>query len=62
MIMDAYYTLNKKEWIDKTNKKHRDSVEKRFAEYFKKHQKEWNKISEQEKMVISNGVRQRSVQ
>lgn len=61
MIMDAYYTLNKKEWIDKTNKAYRDAVEKRFAEYYKKHKAEWDSISEQDKMIISNGVRTRSV-
>lgn len=61
MIMDAYYTLNKKEWVDKTNKAYRNDVEKRFAEYFKKHKDEWDSITEQEKMIISNGVRTRSV-
>lgn len=61
MIMDAYYTLNKKEWVDKTNQQYRDAVEKRFSEYFQKHKAEWNSIGEQDKMIISNGVRTRSV-
>ena len=61
MLFDAYYTMNKKEWIDKTNKAYRDAVEKRFAAYYKKHKKRWGKLSEQEKMLISNGVRTRSV-
>lgn len=61
MIFDAYYTMNKKEWIDKTNKSYRNAVEKRFAKYYVKHKDRWNKISEQEKMMISNGVRSRSV-
>ena len=61
MIMDAYYTLNKKEWVDKTNKAYRDAVEKRFSEYFQKHKAEWDSIGEQDKMIISNGVRTRSV-
>lgn len=61
MIFDSYYTMNKNEWIDKTNKGYRDSVEKRFAKYYKKHRDEWNSISENEKMIISNGVRSRSV-
>lgn len=61
MILDAYYTMNKKDWIEKTNKHYRDAVEKRFARYFRKHLPEWNKLSEQEKMQISNGVRTRSV-
>lgn len=61
MIFDAYYTMNKKEWIDKTNQAYRIAVERRFSKYFKKHKKMWNQLSEQEKMLISNGVRSRSV-
>ena len=61
MIFDAYYTMNKKEWIDKTHKDYRDAVEKRFADYYKKHFEMWDKLTEPEKMQISNGVRMRSV-
>lgn len=61
MIFDAYYTMNKKDWIDKTNKHYRDAVEKRFARYYRKHKKQWNAVSDQEKMMISNSVRTRSV-
>lgn len=61
MVFDAYYTMNKKEWIDKTNASYRNAVEKRFSEYFKKHLPKWNKLSEQEKMIISNNIRTRSV-
>lgn len=61
MIFDAYYTMNKKEWTDKTHKDYRDAVERRFSRYFKKHKKQWDTITEQEKMLISNGVRSRSV-
>lgn len=61
MILDAYYTMNKKEWTDKTHKDYRDAVEKRFSEYFAKHKDMWSGLSEQEKMMISNGVRSRSV-
>ena len=61
MLFDAYYTMNKKEWIDKTNKSYRDAVEQRFSRYYAKHKDRWNKLSEQEKMIISNGVRMRSV-
>ena len=61
MILDAYYTMNKKEWIDKTHKDYRDNVEARFAMYYKKHLSLWNKITEPDKMQISNGIRIRSV-
>lgn len=61
MLFDAYYTMNKKEWIDKTHRKYRQAVERRFSQYYKKHIKEWSAITEQEKMIISNGIRSRSV-
>ena len=61
MIMDAYYTMNKPEWINQENKEYRDSTEMHFASYFKKHRKKWDSASAQEKMLISNGIRNRSV-
>lgn len=61
MLFDAYYTMNKKEWTDKTNASYRDAVERRFAEYFAKHRETWERLTEQERMIISNGVRTRSV-
>lgn len=61
MIFDAYYTMNKKEWVEKTNKHYRDDVEARFAKYFKKHRHYWSDLKDGDKMMISNGVRTRSV-
>ena len=61
MIFDAYYTMNKPEWIDQENKEYRDKTEARFAEYFKKHKSLWDSVSPGDKMMISNGVRSRSV-
>lgn len=60
MVMDAYYTMNKPEWRDSTNAEYRDAVEKHFARYFAKHRKQYERLSEQEKMQISVAVRQRS--
>lgn len=62
MIFDAYYTMNKPEWINQENVEYRNNVEKRFAEYFKKHAEIWNGIPITDKMAISNSVRSRSVQ
>ena len=62
MIFDAYYTMNKSEWVNQENKEYRDATEKRFKEYFLKHEHIWNQVTDQEKMMISNGVRSRSVQ
>ena len=62
MIFDAYYTMNKSEWINQENKEYRDNTERRFKEYFEKHEMIWNQVSEQDKMMISNSIRSRSVQ
>ena len=61
IVFDAYYLMNKPEWIDQENKEYRDNTERRFGEYFRKHKDLWNGISETDKMAISNQVRTRSV-
>lgn len=61
MIFDAYYTMNKPEWINQENKQYRNMTEKRFADYFIKHKSLWNMTTENDKMIISNNVRSRSV-
>ena len=42
MIFDAYYLMNKPEWINHENKEYRDATEKHFAEYFMKNKKYWD--------------------
>lgn len=61
MIFDAYYTMNKPEWIDQENQEYRDSTEKHFAVWYKKHEDIWESIPINDKMMISNQVRSRSV-
>lgn len=61
MIFDAYYNMNKPEWINQENKEYRDNTEKHFAEYFKKHKKQWEQMPVQDKMQLSNSVRSRTV-
>ena len=61
MIFDAYYTMNKPEWINQVNKEYRDMTEKRFAKYYKDHKNMWNKLPISEKMQISQQIRGRSV-
>ena len=36
MIFDAYFTMNKDEWINQENKEYRSATEKRFKQYFVK--------------------------
>ena len=61
MIFDAYYTMNKPDWVNQENKEYRDDTERRFAEYFEKHKDLWDSISDADKMQISMMVRNRSV-
>ena len=62
MIFDAYYTMNKPEWIDMENQEYRNATEKHFSDYYKTHKKIWETFPYQEKMNISQGIRGRSVQ
>ena len=61
MVFDAYYTMNKPEWIDQENQQYRAATEKHFQGWFKKHKSLWNEIPANDKMIISNQVRSRSV-
>ena len=61
MVFDAYYTMNKPEWIDQENQEYRDMTEHHFAEWYRKHKELWDSVSENDKMQISNQVRTRSV-
>lgn len=61
MIFDAYYTMNKPDWINQDNKEYRTAVEKRFSDYYKKRHGLWNNVPTNDKMAISNSVRSRSV-
>ena len=61
MIFDAYYTMNKPEWINQENIEYRDATEKHFAEYFDRHRKDWERIPSADKMQISQGIRGRSI-
>lgn len=61
MVFDAYYTMNKPEWIDQENQQYRMATEKHFQGWLKKHKDLWDEIPIQDKMFISNQVRSRSV-
>jgi hypothetical protein len=37
MIYDAYFTMNKDEWLNQENKEYRYTTEKRFKEYWLKY-------------------------
>lgn len=61
MVFDAYYTMNKPEWINQENQQYRNMTENRFSQYFGKYESMWKNAPLQDKMQISNAVRSRSV-
>ena len=61
LVFDAYYTMNKPDWINQENKQYRYETEKYFAKYFARRKELWDAVSPQDKMQISNGVRTRSI-
>lgn len=61
LIFDAYYAMNKPEWVNQENQAYRDATERRFATYYTKHKAVWEGIPTNDKMMISNMVRSRSV-
>ena len=61
MIFDAYYTMNKPEWVDTLNGEYRQATECRFAAYYLKHRDLWDSLPPVNRMQISNVVRSRSV-
>ena len=62
MVFDAYYTMNKAEWVNQENRGYRDATELRFRDYFLSREQLWASVSDQDKMQISTGVRNRCVQ
>lgn len=62
MIYDAYFTMNKDEWINQENKEYRDNTELRFKEYYLKFKKLFNEISHDVKYQIVMRVKNRMFQ
>lgn len=62
MIYDAYYTMNKNEWINQENKDYRYNTEIRFKKYYLKFKSLFDTITEQSKNQIIVGIRNRFFQ
>ena len=58
---DAYYTMNKPDWINQENVDYRDSTERRFAAYFRKYRDIWDEVADKDKMRVGTNVRARNV-
>ena len=61
MFLNAYYTLNKPEWIYQANREYRDATERRFYDFFEKHYHQWERMDATERMKMSGAIRNRTV-
>lgn len=59
MVFDAYYTMNKKEWIDQENKEYRNTTEMRFKDYFLKFKDLFDNTPENIKAQIISSIKNR---
>jgi len=59
MIYDAYFTMNKKEWMDQENQEYRYKTEKRFKEYYLEFKILFDLISIEAKTQIIMGIKNR---
>lgn len=62
MIYDAYFTMNKNEWINQENKEYRDATEKRFAKYYQDHKILFDALPIGIRAQILQGLRNRFYQ
>lgn len=52
IFYEAYFTMNKKEWIDQENQQYRDSTEKRFCKFYDEFLEYYNTVPEETKLAI----------
>ena len=62
MIYDAYFTMNKDEWINQENIEYRKNTEKRFKEYYVAFKEYFETIDEKVKAQIIMGIKNRMFQ
>lgn len=62
MIFDAYFMMNKKEWLDQENKDYRHNTELRFKKYYDDFKELFDKIPEDKKNGIIVGIKNRFFQ
>lgn len=59
MIYDAYFTMNKAEWMNQENQEYRSATETRFKEYFTEFKPLFDAMPQQEKARIIMGIKNR---
>lgn len=58
-IYDAYFTLNKDEWINQENQEYRAAVEKRFAKFYQDYKSLYEEVPKEVKQQIIVGMKNR---
>jgi hypothetical protein len=61
-VFEAYYSMNKPEWLNQKNIEFRHETEKHFAHFFNKYRRTWDDVPDMEKMRVSEGIRSRHVE
>ena len=59
MIYDAYFTMNKDEWLNQENVEYRNATERRFRDYWLKYRHLHDAIPQDVKAQIIMGVKNR---
>jgi hypothetical protein len=59
MIYDAYFTMNKDEWLNQENKEYRYATERRFKEYWLKYKYLHDSIPNDVKTQVIMGIKNR---
>lgn len=59
LIYDAYFTMNKDEWISQDNKDYRDNTERRFLQYYQQFKYLYDSVDTQVKAQIIMGIKNR---
>lgn len=59
MVYDAYFTMNKDEWINQENHEYREATERRFKKYWLKYKYLHDSIAPEIKAQIIMGIRNR---
>ena len=62
MIYDAYFTMNKDEWLNQENQEYRNNTEKRFKQYYFEFKELFDAIPKEAKAQIIMGVKNRFFQ
>lgn len=61
IVYDAYFTMNKKEWLDQENQEYRNNTEKRFAQYYNVFRPLYEAVPEQMRAQILVSVKQQKM-